>query len=424
MAPLLIALVAVFERAAVWPMLAADIGVVLAALTDAWLARPKLVTVERRMPRVLSLGRPSKVVLEVVSRARRTLVMHIAQDLYEDVSAQGLPARVVAAPRGTQTCAYHLTPTRRGAYEVGAHTIRYMSPLGLWIRQVRIEARDPVRVYPDVKAVNAYELLARSDRKSAVVRTGKRKGGESEFDCLREYSRDDEYKTIDWKATARRHKLTVRQYRLEEDQNVLFLLDSGRLMTAEVGGLPLFDHALNSTLLLAHVAARGGDRVGMATFAERLLRWVPPTRGKRALNRLVTSGFDVHATLQDSDFATAGVELATRLKRRSLIVLFTQVLDDVAADAVVRSARVILKRHLLLCVLFRDPDVEALAVPPTGPAGAGLYVQAAAAEVLAEREQLLKELKRAGALVLDVAPTELTPALVGHYLEVKTRRLL
>src|SRR5262249_28313954 len=158
-----------------------------------------------------------------------------------------------------ETARYRVRPTRRGAHALGDLHVRYASPLGLWIRQIRVQAELPVKVYPDVQAVRAYELLARQDRDPSGLRASRRRGGESEFERLREYRREDEFRSIDWKATARQKKLIAREYQLESNQSILFLLDAGRLMTAETDGLSLFDHALNATLMLSHVASRAGD---------------------------------------------------------------------------------------------------------------------------------------------------------------------
>src|SRR6185369_8004458 len=135
------------------------------------------------------------------------------------------------------------------------------TPLGLWWRQQRVVASDAVRVYPDVRAVRTYDLLARQNREALMARAARLRGGETEFERLRDHLRDDPFRFIDWKATARRQKLTVREHQKERDQTVVCVLDSGRLMTAQSDGLTYFDHALNATLMMAHVAARAGDHI-------------------------------------------------------------------------------------------------------------------------------------------------------------------
>lgn len=423
--PLLLGAVTVFDASLVWPMLATDLAIGLAMGTDALLARRRLVTVTRSTGTgVFSVGRPNVVRLELRSLSARPLRVQVKDDLFRHAQSSELPVAGDLPPRGRVTLEYRVTPTRRGAYRLGDHHVRYRSPLGLWIRQLRIRAKDTVRVYPDVQAVRAYELQARQNRELEMVRATRMRGGESEFECLREYTRDDEYRSIDWKATAHKRKLISRQYQLERNQTVMFALDSGRLMTARSAGLPLFDHALNSALMLGHVAVRTGDQAGLFAFSDQVHRYLAPTSGPRTAGRMVKTLFDLHPRLVESNFHAAFLQLGAQLRKRSLIVLFTQIIDDTAAEELLRTVRSLRPRHLPLCVLFRDPDLEAMARPDPKAHAPGLYDAAAASELLAWRDKLLRDLKRSGALVLDVEPADLTPSLINRYFEVKVRHLL
>lgn len=424
--PLGLAVAALADRGLLWPMLAADALIALLALADALLARRPLVEIRRLTRDVLSIGRANPVTLELRSRARRPLTVEVTDDLFDHATAPELPLRVTLLPGARTQATYRLTPRRRGAYTLGDHTIRHRSPLGLWTRQLAKPASDQVRVFPDVQAVRDYDLLARQDR-DAASRASRRRGGASEFEALRDYQRDDEFRKIDWKATARRHKLITRQYQLERDQSIVFMLDAGRLMTAESDDLSRFDHALNATLMLTHVASRGGDQVGLMTFADRVLTYLPPASGKAASRRLMRSLFAVHPDLVETNFESAFTQLGPRLRKRSLIVLFTQILDQNASTQLLRLARGLQPRHLPLIVLLRDPTLEALvALTPDhfAPHDDRPFIAAAAAESLGWRDHLIRDLKRAGALVLDVLPGELSPALINRYLEVKARQML
>ncbi len=424
--PLGLAIGSLADRSMLWPMLAADAFIALVALGDALLARRPLVEVRRSSREVFSIGRSNQVTLELRSKARRRLQVKITDDLFDHASAPELPLELELRPGTRAEAHYRVVPHRRGTYALGDHTIRYRSPLGLWIRQITQRASHPVRIFPDVQAVRDYELLARQSR-DAAARATRRKGGASEFEALREYQRDDEYRKIDWKATARRHKLIARTYQLERDQSIVFMLDAGRLMTAESDELSLFDHALNATLMLTYVASRGGDQVGLMTFADRVLNYLPPGPGKSASQRLIRSLFAVHPELVATDYEGAFTSLGPRLRKRSLVVLFTQILDHNAAQQLLRLTRGLLPRHLPLIVLLRDPGLEALVqIDQTQftPGDHRPFITAAAAEVLSWRERLIRDLKRAGALVLDVLPRELSPNLINRYLEVKARQML
>jgi len=408
-------------------MLAADAALVLLALIDAMLASGRAVVVARESPAVLSVGRANPVRLQLRSIARRSLDVTVVDDRPADVAVHNLPARVTLTPRGRATAVYHLSPSRRGAVELGDHHVRYPSPLGFWQRQLRLPARSALKVYPDVTAVRVYELLARQSRENLLVRAVRLRGGENEFERLRDYGRDDEYRNIDWKATARRGRLIVREYQQERNQTVVCLLDCGRLMTAESEGLAQLDHALNAVLMLSHVAARAGDQLGLMAFDARVRSYLPPAGGRRAAQRVAHAMYDLHANMVETDFEAAFMELTKRLRKRALVVLFTQVIDDVSAQAVLRQVRGLRPRHLPVCVLFRDPDLDRLAEPPAGLAGApdgDLYVGAAAAEAIVWRERLVRDLKVGGALVLHVPPRNTTPAVINRYLQIKAQHLL
>lgn len=422
-APLVLGVAVAADASLVWPMIATDGAIAVAALVDLALGRSRLVTITRRCDPVFSIGRANRVDVVVRSRARRALTIELVDDLFERAHSPDLPLSVRLPVRGHAELHYHVVPAHRGAYELGDHHVRYRSPLGLWTRQQRIAARQPVRVYPDVQAVRVYEALARADREVELVRAVRRRGGESEFECLREYTRDDEYRSIDWKATGRRRKLISRQYQLERNQSIVFALDCGRGMTPRVGALPAFDHALNAALMLGYVAARGGDQVGITTFAEDVRAFVAPTAGAGAVRRLVRGSFDEHPELVETNYSASFLRLGAQLRKRSLVVVFTRIIDDRAAAELLAVTRSLWPRHLPLVVLLRDAELDELASPETPQVG-DLYVAAAAAELLAWRDKLVRELQRAGALVLDVRPEDITPHLVRRYLDVKTRQLL
>jgi uncharacterized protein (DUF58 family) len=425
--PLLLGIGMAIDSSLLAPMLAADGALVLVALLDAILASGRSIAVVREPPTVLSVGRANPVRLRLRSTARRRLEVTVTDDRPPDVTVDNLPARVTLDARGRANIVYHLNPSRRGAVELGDHTVRYPSPLGLWQRQLRLPARHVVKVYPDVTAVRMYELLARQSRENLLVRAVRLRGGENEFERLREYGRDDEYRNIDWKATARRGRLIVREYQQERNQTVVCLLDCGRLMTAESEGLAQLDHALNAVLMLSHVAARAGDQLGLMAFDARVRSYLPPAGGRRAAQRVAHAMYDIHANLVETDFEGAFTELTKRLRKRALVVLFTQVIDDVSAQAVLRQVRSLRPRHLPVCVLFRDADLDRIAEPSTGlstaPEG-DLFAAAAAAETILWRERLVRDLKTGGALVLHVPPRQTTPAVINRYLQIKAQQLL
>ncbi len=426
--PVLLSIATLVDETLLRPMLLVDGVILVLAVLDAFLARKRLVTVERRAPRVMSINKPNGVVLELRSLAKRKLVVWVTNDLFESAQAEELPLRVEIPGRGRASAKYRIVPTRRGAYSLGNHTVRYSSPLGLWIRELVIPAETPIRVYPDIQQVRAYELSAKKDFAVSGVRATRKRGGESEFERLREYRRGDEFRSIDWKATARNSKLISREYQMERNQNVLFLLDAGRLMTAETNGLSLFDHAINATLMLSHVAARGGDHVGLVAFSDTVKSHAPCLGGPQTTARIVQAAYHLHPELTETNFSAAVEHVGTRVKKRTLVVVFTQIMDEVAAKELLRLLRGLLPKHLPLFIPLRDVELETLAQGGGAQVGesdqARPYIRAAAAELITFHDRLLRDLRKHGALVIDTSPTDLTPALINRYLEIKARQLL
>lgn len=400
-----------------------DAALVLAAGLDVALALGTRVRAEREIAEILSVGRPSLVTLTLRNTSRRALSGTVMDDPVAHAEVTGLPAAVTLPPLGDAVVRYELRPTRRGPRELGAITFRYASTLGLVDRQETLALPHKVDVYPDVHAARELELLRRKGREDARLGSLRVRGGDTEFERLRPYQRGDEVRHVDWRASARRDDLTVRQFQAESDQNVLFAIDIGRGMRGESGGITSVDRALNAALLTADVALRGGDKAGLMAFDDLPRTFLAPTGGRSGGRKLTRAVYDLEAGLAATDYRAAMTFLRTKVRARSLLVVFTNLLEPRSAKELAASLRGLLPRHLPLCVLMRDEEIEQLALAPIR-GEKDLFVRAAAAEALGLRESLLRELRHAGVLVLDARPEDVTPTLVKRYLEVKARRLL
>jgi uncharacterized protein (DUF58 family) len=275
-----------------------------------------------------------------------------------------------------------------------------------------------------MKQLSEYALLARTNRLNLLgVRRTRRIGQNNEFERLRDYTPDDNYKHIDWRSTARRRKLTVKDYQTNQSQRLIFLLDCGRMMTNMAGELSLLDHSLNAMLMLSYVALSHGDSVGLLCFSDEIHGFVPPTSGLRQMNRLLHASFDRFPRLVESRYDQAFLYLATHCRKRSLVILISNLIDEVNANQVGQYLRSFVGKHLPLGVLLRDRHLfEAADVP--NPDEDALYRAAAAADILTWRQQVLADLEAKGVLSLDVFPEGLTAPLINSYLEIKARHLL
>jgi uncharacterized protein (DUF58 family) len=418
-----IALVAGFVPGVDAAWMALDGAIVVMAGVDMLAGRGRRLEIERRAAQIFSVGRANAVSITLHNRSDRALRGTVMDDPIEDATVTGLPGTFELPPRGNAVLRYEITPSRRGKRKLGAVTVRYALPIGLLERQERVDLAADVDVYPDVHAARALEMLRRQGREDARLGSLRVRGGDTEFERLRPYQRGDEIRHIDWRASARRDDLVVRQYQAESDQNVVFALDLGRGMRGESGGLTSVDRALSAALLAADVALRGGDKAGLFTFDDRPRSFLRPAGGRSGGRKLTRAAYALDAGLGATDYRSAMVFLKTQMKMRSLLVLFTNLLDPRGAKDLAAAVKSLMPRHLPLCVLMRDPEVERLAIAPvTGEDD--LLVRAAAGESLAWRDGIVRTLRNAGALVLDARPEEVTPLLVKRYLEVKARRLL
>lgn len=382
------------------------------------------ITVTRSLPKTCSLGIPVESRVTVENRSRFTLVGQVKDDLPEHFTALPGEHRLRLPPLGRMTACRQLTPGRRGAVVLESVYLRFVSPAKLWVRYLTKPVRDTLNVYPDMQQFAEYALLARTNRLNLIgVRKTRRIGQDSDFERLRDYTPDDNYRHIDWRSTARRRKLTVRQFQSDQSQRVMFMLDCGRMMTNESAGYSLLDHAFNSILMMAYVALTQGDAVGLLCFSDQVHSYIPPRGGGSQMNRLLQAGFDQFPRLVESRYDQAFLYLAHRCQRRSLVVLTTNLIDEVNAAAVVDHLGNISGRHLPVGVVLRDRVMFDAAdrIPEND---FELYRAAAAADILLWRDQVLNDLHHHGVLIVDAFADELTAPLVNQYLQIKAQHLL
>ena len=408
-------------------VVALDLIILTVAATDFLLlytSTNRGIEVTREIPRTCSLGVPLHSEITIENRSALTLHGAVRDDLPENFRSKPEQHDLHLPTMGRVTARRKLTPGRRGAFKLENVYLRFTSPLRLWMRHLHVPVHNDLNVYPDMKQLSDYALLARTDRLSLIgVRRTRRIGQDSDFERLRDYTRDDNYRHIDWRSTARRRKLTVREFQSDQSQRVIFLLDCGRMMTNERDGYSLLDHALNSTLMMAYVALSQGDSVGMLCFSDTIHAYIPPRGGKSQMNRLIQAGFDQFPRLVESRYDQAFLYLSSHCKRRSLVVLATNVIDEVNANSVVDYLTNVRGQHLPLGVLLRDREMFDAADSPDGGTF-NMYRAAAAADILLWRDQVLKDLEHRGVLVVDAFPDELTAPLVNQYLEIKAKHLL
>lgn len=398
----------------------------LVAADVALSARPRELEAERFHDARLSLGADNPVTLLVTNRSARALRLQVRDEHPHEIAADTTILQGQVAPFGLAELRYHLRPARRGDYAFGDINIRYTSQLGTFVRQARYPAAGQVKVYPNTQDVRKYDLLARKGLLFELgLRPARVPGQGGEFERLREYTADDEFRRISWKATARRGKPIAAEYETERSQYVVAAIDTGRLMRPPVdgAGLSKLDHAINAALMLAYVATLKGDHVGLLSFADDVRAYLAPRRGRAQFHRMLEALYAVQHEPVEADYARALSYLSVRQTRRSLVVLFTDLVTLDAARPLIAHAARLARRHLPLVVLISDPNITRLAGRPAADSDA-VYRRAVAEMLLDERQVVLDTLHRSGVLTLDAPADTLSVALINRYLELKGRGAL
>jgi uncharacterized protein (DUF58 family) len=383
--------------------------------------QPGAIEVERINDTKLSLGADNLITLLLTNRSRHPVRFQVRDEYPYQFHADATILSGTIAPYDIYEARYHLRPLQRGDYAFGDINIRYTSLLKTFVRQARYPAAAPVKVYPNVLDVRKYDMLARKGLLFELgLRTARIYGPGTEFERLREYNTDDEFRRINWKATARRGKPIAAEYETERSQYIVSVIDTGRLMRPPIGELAKLDYVINTALLLAYVATLKGDHVGLLTFADDVRTYLAPRRGKGQFYRMLEALYNVQFEPVEADYAQALAYLSLKHKRRSLVVLFTDLVTLDAAKPLIAHMARLAQRHLPLCVVISDPNITRLAAQPPRDSDA-VYQRAVAEMLLDERQVVLDTLHRNGVLTLDVPADKLSVSVINKYLELKGR---
>lgn len=405
-------------------MVVADVAFSALILLDGWLAvpaGPAGVTAVREPPTALTLGRPAEVIYTWRNAARWPARLRLRETRPELIGGT-LPARTVLVPaRASAEERLPVVPRHRGREQGGGFYVDSVGPFGLGVRRARIALPWDATVFPPLISLRLRASVAQAlRRRDAGSRPIRRLGEGRLFESLREWVPGDDLRHIDWKATARRRKVITRQYEEERRQQLLLVIDAGRLMTADVAGVARMDYVVQAALELAYAAVQHDDNVGVMVFADGVRHFVAPERGRAGLKRVLDVLTVVTPSLVEPDYPGAFRYLAARNRKRALTVVFTDLIDRFASEALVANIATLRPRHLPLAVTLRNPELDAAATRRPSVAR-DAFRRAAAEELLHAREEALGHMRRAGVIVLDVPPERAARAVVHEYLELKRR---
>ncbi|MEO8945167.1 MAG: DUF58 domain-containing protein, partial [Gemmatimonadaceae bacterium] len=382
--------------------------VAVATLADA-LRTPgtRYLHVTRTFPPIIGVGDSRNASYEITSSWPVSLTVAVTQQLPLALSASGLASRLLRVDDQTPlSIPLAVVGRARGVYSLGPVALSVLGPWGLIRRSIIYSLDDTISIVPSVAGAGRYRLLAAQHRvRTAGQRVIRRRGGGTAFANLREYVPGDDPRRIDWKATARRHRLISREFTIEQGQTVMIAIDCGRMMTQLAGDRPRFEYALASALTLADTALSTGDRVGLIVFDSMVRAYIAPARAPGTLGAIRDTLTGVTATMTEPDYAAAFRTLTERNRRRSLIVFFTDVIDVRSSRAVIALTARSAERHLPLVVALRNEQLVTASVPSPGASDEQTYASVAAEELLSARDEALQIMRQAGVAVLDTAPT-------------------
>jgi uncharacterized protein (DUF58 family) len=404
-----------------WALLVVEAVVLsLFVLDTAMCVSPHRIAVAREAPESMTLGEKAVLTWIVDHHGVRTAKVTVTDALWPSLGAERRTVTARMRPGSRLRSRTTLVPGRRGRFPLHDVTVRVQGPLRLVSRQATRGVPGGIRVMPGYPSRDEVQRRIRMPRVLEVgLRSIRVAGGGREFDQLRDYRPDDEFRRIDWPATVRLGRPIVKQYRAERNQNVVLLLDNGRVMAGTVGGVPRVEHAMDAVLGVVQAATRLGDRVGMVAFDRQVRSVLVPTNGKSQLGRAAEAMYMLQPDYSESAYQVAFSHAVARFRRRSLFIVLTDLVEAAVEQALLPALPIITRRHVVVVAAVQDPAVRDWAAGGRHRWPSEAYRQAAAVNSLVQRERSVARLRAAGAVVVDAAPGRLAVELVDAYLELK-----
>lgn len=409
-----------------WLALTYDLLLITVAVFDAWNAKlPSRVAISRHFGSRFAVGAETEVRIDVANHTPRDLSLVVKDEYPPEMKLSGTrEARLVVDAQTSSSIIYSLMAPKRGRFEFGQIAVRFLSPWRLAWKQTRVGEPMAVKVYPNMRRAREAELKALGARSFVAARRKSQWRGEGrDFESLRDYVLGDEMRHISWTATARRGKLVTRQYQMERDQTILIAIDAGRLMTARIEKETKLDSAVHAALALMSAAARAGDNAGLLVFGRRIHSFLPPKRGAEHLDAALEALHAVEPEMIEPSYSRAFEFVAANSRRRSLVVVITDLVDEEGSRELLTSLKLLRPRHLPLVVTIADRDLKAV-VRDSPENEREMFTQSVAEEIMHLREAALRLVESQGGLALDVTAAVLAPKLLETYLRVKERGLL
>lgn len=371
-----------------------------------------------------SNGDANPVYIDLVSRYKFPLNLTVIDEVPEQFQWRDMKISLRLDAGSSERVSYSLRPVKRGEYEFGQLIVLATTALGFVSRIFSFSEVHSVAVYPSYLQLKKYQLLAISNRLTEVgVKSIRKLGHSTEFEQIKEYVRGDDYRTINWKATARSNKLMVNQYMDERSQQVFCLIDKSRTMQMPFEGMTLLDYSINASLILANIAMTRHDKSGLITFSRQIDQYLPAGKDPRHMRNIQEVLYRQETAFQEADYERLYAFVSRRISHRSLLVLFTNFESQTAMRRQLPYLQRLAKQHLLLVVFFENTELGELlnSRPMTTE---DIYIKSVGEQFALDKKLIVKELERHGIQAILTPPAELTVNAINRYLEIKARSMI
>lgn len=382
--------------------------------------RRQLVLLRRIMPEKLSNGEENKVTIYITNNHFFKLHVEVIDEIPPQFQIRDFVVRTVLNPQEEQIIHYVLTPKERGEYIFGYTNIYVSTQIGLWCRRIKFGSpATKISVYPSFLQMRKYEFLAISNQLvEAGIKRIRRVGSFSEFDQIKDYVVGDNYRTINWNATARRSKLMVNQYQEERSQQIFNVIDMGRVMQMPFNGMSLLDYAINSSLILSNTAILKYDKAGLITFNQKVDTFLRAERGNKTIAKILELLYNQKTEHLESDYAYLSAFVRRNVTHRSLMILYTNFETITSLHRQLNYFKHLSKNHLLIVVIFENSEVKTFAKAQVNTLEE-VYTKTIAEKFVYEKKLIVRELKKHGILSILTKPEDLSTNLINRYLELK-----
>ena len=386
-----------------------------------FIANKNAIQCRREVPERFSNGDENEVTLHLTNSYPFPILLEIIDEIPVIFQRRDILFTLSMDKQADKVLKYNLRPVKRGVYDFNRINVFASTKIGLISRRFKTGTPCYVKTYPSFIYLKQYEIMAASNRlEQAGNKKVKRIGQMMEPDQIKDYVKGDDYRIINWKATARRSKLMVNVFQEERAQNVYCVIDKGRTMQSAFNGMTLLDYSINASLAIAYVAMLKGDKTGLLTFERKFETFVPPSRSPMQMNHIQEALYHQRTTFMESDFLSLYQQMSKNVKNRGLLLIFTNFDSEAAMQRQLRYLSMMAKRHSVLVIFFENTELESL----TGrqPENKEEAYETVIAEKLEyEKRLIIYKLRQYNILSLLTHPNELTVNVINKYLEIKAR---